>query len=165
MLQTPSTAALAFLPFVAPIALWVAWSDLSRMKIPNAAVLATAAVFLLVGPVVLPLADWGWRWLHLAIVLVVGFLANMAGLLGAGDAKFAAAAAPFVAAADALALLTVFAALILGAFAAHRLMRALPPVRRAVPHWQSWTAEKFPMGLALGPGLALYLALAATYGA
>ena len=41
----------------------------------------------------------------------------------------------------------------------------LPAVRRAVPDWESWTAEKFPMGLALGPGLALYLALAAALGA
>ena len=31
--------ALVFLPFVLPIALWVAWSDMARMKIPNKAVL------------------------------------------------------------------------------------------------------------------------------
>jgi prepilin peptidase CpaA len=165
VLQTDATAALAFLPFVAPIALWVAWSDLARMKIPNAAVLALVAVYLIVGPFVLPLGEWGWRWLHLAIVLAVGFVANMAGLLGAGDAKFLAAAAPFVAAADALALTILFASLLIAAFATHRLMRALPPVRRAVPDWASWTHRKFPMGFALGPALAFYLALAAAYGA
>jgi prepilin peptidase CpaA len=165
VLETPASAAAAFLPFVAPIALWVAWSDMARMKIPNQAVLALTAVFLIAGPVVLPLGDWALRWLHLAVVLVLGFVANAAGLLGAGDAKFAAAAAPFVAVSDALGLLTVFAAILLGAFAAHRLMRAFPPFREAVPHWESWTHGKFPMGLALGPALALYLVLCLFYGA
>ena len=165
LLETPAAAALAFLPFAAPIALWVAWSDMARMKIPNAAVLTLVAVFLLVGPFVLPLSDWGWRWLHLAVVLVIGFFANMAGLLGAGDAKFAAAAAPFIAASDALALTTVFAAILLAAFAAHRLVRAIEPLRAAAPHWESWTHAKFPMGLALGPALPIYLTLCAVWGA
>lgn len=165
LFETEALAARAFLPFAAAIALWVAWSDLARMKIPNAAVLTLAAVFLVVGPLVLPLADWGWRWLHLAVVLGLGFLANMAGLLGAGDAKFAAAAAPFVAAADALALTTLFAALLLAAFAAHRLVRAIRPLRDLAPHWESWTHGKFPMGFALGPALAIYLGLCAVWGA
>ena len=165
LLETPSHAAWWFLVFALPVAFWVAWSDMARMKIPNAAVLALVAVFAVVGPFVLPLGDWGWRWLHLAIVLIVGFLANMAGLLGAGDAKFMAAAAPFVAASDALALMVVFAAILLGAFAAHRLVRAIPPLRGLAPHWQSWTHQKFPMGLALGPALAIYLGLAAALGA
>jgi len=135
------------------------------MKIPNLSVYALVAVFLLVGPFALPLADWGWRWLHLAIVLVVGFVANMGGALGAGDAKFAAGAAPFVAAADALALTTLFAAILLGAFAAHRLMRSVPAVRAVAPDWESWTHARFPMGLALGPALAIYLILCVVYGA
>ncbi len=41
--------ALWFLPFVLPIALWVAWSDMKFMKIPNKAVLALVAVFAVVG--------------------------------------------------------------------------------------------------------------------
>ena len=165
LLETPARAALAFLPFVLALALWVAWSDMARMKIPNVAVLALVAVYLVVGPWVLPLADWGWRWLHLAVVLLIGFLANMGGLLGAGDAKFAAGAAPFVAASDALALTTVFAAILLAAFASHRLVRAIRPLRAAAPHWESWTHPKFPMGLALGPALAIYLGLCAALGA
>ena len=35
-------AALAFLVFSLPIGIWVAWSDLSKMKIPNKAVMALA---------------------------------------------------------------------------------------------------------------------------
>lgn len=163
-LATPSLAAAAFLPFVLPIALWVAWSDVARMKIPNQAVIALALVFLVVGPFVLPLSDWGWRWLHLAVVLALGFLANLGGLMGAGDAKFMAAAAPFIALADAGPLMIAFAMLLLGAFAAHRGLRAVPAFRRAVPHWESWTNPKFPLGLALGPALAAYLGFCTLYG-
>ena len=36
----PTAAALTFLPFAAAIGIWVAWSDMSSMKIPNKAVLA-----------------------------------------------------------------------------------------------------------------------------
>ena len=41
-MQTTASAALYFLPFVTVICLWVAWSDLARMKIPNYAVIALA---------------------------------------------------------------------------------------------------------------------------
>ena len=44
----PSTA-LWFLPFALPICLWVMWSDLKAMKIPNMAVMALVAVFVIVG--------------------------------------------------------------------------------------------------------------------
>ena len=76
-------AAAWFLPFVLPVCLWVAWSDMARMKIPNAAVLALAAIWLLLGPWLVPLPDWGWGWARLAGVLAVGFVLNMGGALGA----------------------------------------------------------------------------------
>lgn len=155
------TAALAFFLATLPVAFWVAWSDMARMKIPNPAVMALVAVFLVLGPFLLPLADWGWRWLHLAVVLVVGFVMNMGGLIGAGDAKFAAAMAPFVALSDAAWFLVLFAAVLLAAFATHRGFRAVPAVRRLAADWQSWGRGDFPMGLALAGTLSLYLALAA----
>ena len=89
----PALAALWFLPFVAAIAVWVSISDMKVMKIPNVAVLGLVAVFLVVGPFVLPLQEWGFRWLHLAVVLVIGFLLNLIQGIGAGDAKLAAALA------------------------------------------------------------------------
>mgnify|MGYP003672149625 CR=1 FL=1 len=81
-----------FLPFVVPICLWVAWSDLRRMKIPNNAVYALALTFVIVGVPALPLQDYLWRYAHLLIVLIIGIVLNAGGILGAGDAKFAAAA-------------------------------------------------------------------------
>ena len=160
-LALPASAAWWFLPFVTPICIWVAWNDMAFMKIPNKAVAALALVFLVIGPLALPLNIWAWQWVHLLVVLAVGFVLNIGGALGAGDAKFAAAAAPFVYLADAIALLYLFAAILLAAFVTHRLVRAIPAIRGRVPHWASWTNAKFPMGLALGPALFFYLLLAA----
>ncbi len=165
MILTPATAAAWFLPFVLPIAIWVSWSDMKFMRIPNVAVLALAAVFLVIGPLALPLPDYGWRWVNLAVILTLGFLFTIAGLIGAGDAKFAAAMAPFIAAGDLRLFLALFAAALLGAFAAHRLMRALPAFRAATPDWASWSHRKFPMGLALAGALVLYLLAALHSGA
>jgi len=60
-----------FLPFTLPIAIWVAWSDMKFMKIPNNAVIALLVVYLVVGPFVFPLNTYGWGWALCGIVLVV----------------------------------------------------------------------------------------------
>lgn len=64
-LHLTAWSALWFLPFVVPICLYVCWSDMRAMKIPNKAVLALALVFLAVGLIALPLADYPWRLLQL----------------------------------------------------------------------------------------------------
>jgi prepilin peptidase CpaA len=161
MIAPTAMAALWFLPFVVPIAAWVAWSDLARMRIPNVAVLALLAVFLLIGPLVLPLDAWAWRWTHFAAVLALGFVLNALRAMGAGDAKFAAAMAPFVALQDVAIFAVLFAALLLSAFVAHRLVRAVPRLRALAPHWESWHRRDFPMGLPLAVTLVAYLALVA----
>lgn len=150
----------AFLPFALPVAIWVALSDMKTMRIPNKAVLALVAVFALVGLAVLPFEEWAWRWTHLGVVLAIGFVMSSLGMMGAGDAKFAAAMAPFVAPADIGRFLMLFAAVTIAAFVTHRLMRRIPAVRRALPDWESWERRDFPMGLALAGALVVYLALA-----
>jgi prepilin peptidase CpaA len=163
-LEITAHAALWFLPFALPICAWVALSDLRRMKIPNMAVLALLAVFMVVGVLVLPFENYAWRFAHLAIFLVLGILANAIGLMGAGDAKFIAVAAPFVALGDAATVCLLFAAVLIAAFASHRIVMH-SPLRRLAPDWTSWQmTKKFPMGLALGPTLALYLALGVLHG-
>ncbi len=155
-------ASMAFLPFVLAIGIWVSWSDMKFMKIPNKAVMALAAVWLVVGLVLvifqqLPLQTWLWGWVLGAGVLVITFLATVAGLIGAGDAKFAAAMAPFFISADIRFVCALFAACLLGAFVGHRGMRLVTPFRRATADWASWTNKDFPMGLALSGTLILYL--------
>lgn len=153
-------AALAFLPFAIAIGIWVSWSDMKFMKIPNKAVLAMAAVYLVVGVLVMPFKLWLLGWGLGATVLAAGFVSNAAGLVGAGDAKFAAAMAPLFVHANLRFVLGLIAACILGAFAAHRLARLIPPIRRATEDWLSWTHKDFPMGLALSGTLIFYLAAA-----
>lgn len=154
-------AARVFLPFVAIIGLYVAWSDLRGMRIPNASVILLALVFVVLGPFLFPIEIYGPRLLHLLVMLLVGFTANAVRLMGAGDAKFIAAAAPFVALGDVGALVPLFAANLLAAYVTHRVVKRTP-LRRLAPNWESWDRTRdFPMGTALSTTLTIYLILAA----
>lgn len=153
---------LLFAPFALAVGLWVAWSDMKFMKIPNKAVLSLLGVWLVIGLIavalsLLPIKAWALGLGLAAAVLAVGFVANALGLVGAGDAKFAAAMAPFFVGGDLRLIAGLFAACLLGAFAAHRLARRVPVLRRATKDWLSWENKDFPMGLALSGTLIFYL--------
>ena len=153
--------ALLFLPLVLPVCIYVAWSDLARMTIPNVAVAALLLIYAVGGLIALPVEVYLWRWSHFAVVLVLGFFANMARLFGAGDAKFMAAAAPFVMWQDLSHMLSLLCICLLAGVATHRLARraGLP---RLTPDWKSWTSGKrFPMGYPLAATLVIYLGLSA----
>lgn len=152
-------AALIFLPFVLFVCIWVAWSDMKFMKIPNRAVIALGVVYLGVGVFVLPWPLWFWGMALGAGVLGIGFVITALGLVGAGDAKFAAAMAPFFVAGQPNLILALFGACLLTAFFTHRLVKWTPPLRKVVADWQSWTHKDFPMGLALSSTLIIYLVL------
>lgn len=165
-MATPPLVALVLLLGALPVCAWAGYTDLSRMRIPNNAVLALAGVFAALGLACLPLegwtlADWAWRWPQLLAVLAVGMILNAVWLLGAGDAKLAAAAALFIPMADWQPFLSIFLASLLACWFLHRL--AMVTVgRRLAPDWVSWTSGKrFPMGVAFGTALIAYLATAA----
>jgi len=159
------TTAAWFLPFVLPIVIWVAWSDMATMRIPNYAVIALVAVFAVIGPVALPgLGFYLWHWVHFAVVMAIAFGLWTLRLIGAGDAKFLAAMAPFVNQRDGFTFLFLLGATVIAAFAVHRAVRA-SPLRAQVPDWESWTRREFPMGLALAPALLFYLLIGAFFGA
>jgi prepilin peptidase CpaA len=158
------TTALWFAVFAGPIGIWVAWNDMAFMKIPNRAVVALFAVFVVVGLLALPFEDYLWRYVQFAGVLALGFVLNAARAVGAGDAKFAAAMAPFVDPGDARVVLVLFAAVLIAAFVTHRAARTIPAMRAAFPAWESWSRKDFPMGLALGGTLIFYLLLGIAFG-
>lgn len=159
-----ASAAWWFLPFALPICLYVAFTDLREMRITNQAVIALAVVFVVIGPFVMTLPDYGWRLVQMVVVLIIGIFLNAGGAVGAGDAKFAAAAAPFIAPGDERLLVALFAANLLAAFTTHRLAK-YTPLRKVAPGWKSWNMGwKFPMGLSLGGTLGLYLILGTIYG-
>ncbi len=155
----PLWTALWFLVPVLPIGIWVAWSDMKFMKIPNIAVLAMAGAYLVIGPIALGLDLYLWGIALGLMTLVVGFVASTIRMVGAGDAKFAAAMAPYFAGTSLPMVFILFAGCLLAAFAAHRLMRLIPAYRAATPDWQSWTHRKFPMGLALSGTICFYFLL------
>lgn len=163
-LQITSSEALWFLPFVFPICIWVAMSDLRSMKIRNKAVLALAVIFLAIGLIALEPSEYFWRIVTMVVVLFIGIVVNAAGLAGAGDAKFIAAASPFIDPEDVVILCMIFAANLLAAFAAHRIAK-YSGLRNLAPEWESWSkGRKFPMGFSLGSTLAIYLILGVIYG-
>lgn len=161
-----SSAALWFLPFVLPLCLYVAYTDLARMKITNKAVLVLGAIYVILGPFVLPSFDvYLWGFAQFAIALGVGIVLNAIGAMGAGDAKFIAFAAPFIASDDLPLVVLLFTSVLLAALLTHRAVRG-SRLRELAPDWVSWSqGKRFPLGLALGPTLALYLCLGARIGA
>lgn len=164
-MELTASAALWFAPFVLPICAYTAWTDMREMRIKNHAVLALLAVYALIGLIALPLDVYLWRYVSVIVVLLVGIVLNMGGALGAGDAKFAAAAAAFIPTGDLRLLMALFAANLLAAYVTHRIAKHTP-LRRIAPAWKSWeTGSKFPMGLALGGTLGLYLCMGLIYGA
>jgi len=159
-----ASSALWFLPFAIPISIWAALSDMKTMKIPNRAVLALFGVFVVVGLIALPFDQYLWRFSHLAVILLIGFILSTLGLIGAGDAKFAAAMAPFVALGDGVMMGYLFSACVIAAFITHRLFQRSKTIRKLTPDWKSWDNKDFPMGFALGGMLILYLVLGAING-
>ncbi len=154
-------AALIFLALVLPISVWASVSDLKRMKIPNKAVLTMAAIWPLIGWMLVPFDAWLWGFALMAIVLLLGYLAYTTGTFGAGDAKYAAAMAPFFVGADYAWLMLLIASCLIGALITHRIMRGIPAIRRMTPDWESWTQRRyFPLGFALSGIVVFYLVAA-----
>jgi prepilin peptidase CpaA len=164
-MHIPASAAFWFLPFVLPLCYTVALTDLRGMRIPNWAVDLLGLTFILVGPFLMSWTDYGWQLLQLPIGIVIGYLFFAGGLVGAGDAKFAGAAAPLIAKGDLMLVLMIYCASLLAGYATHRLAKHTG-LRRLAPDWKSWEVggKKFPMGLCLGATLAIYLGLGAFYG-
>ncbi|MGH1424938.1 MAG: prepilin peptidase [Pseudooceanicola sp.] len=163
-MEITSLSAMVLACVAIPLSMFTCWSDLRGMRIPNGTVIMLAVGFVILGVFVMPFDQYLWRLAQLMIVLVVGIFANGAGLMGAGDAKFAAAAAPYIALGDVRFLIALFAANLLAAFVTHRVVKHTP-LRRLAPEWESWSRGRdFPMGLALGGTLSIYLLLGVVFG-
>jgi len=163
---TQSQAALAFLVLITPICAWVVFTDLKYMKIRNNAVYALLAVFAVAGPILMPFDLYAWRWVNALAIFALGYILNQIAHFGAGDAKFAAAAAPYFSTnSDHIMLMVMLlTAFLLAAFTAHRIARSISALRAMAPDWVSWTRKDFPMGLALVGTLWAYLLILAISG-
>ena len=163
-MQISAASAMWFLPFVAPICFFVIFNDLREMRITNKTILLLTGVFVVVGLFALPFEEYLWRLAQFTIVLLIGIVLHGAGAMGGGDAKFLAAAAPFIALGDQLTLGKIFCACLLAAVVTQRIAKHTG-LRRLAPDWVNWDQTRlFPMGMALGGTLAMYLGLGAFFG-
>jgi prepilin peptidase CpaA len=149
-----------------PLMALCAWYDLKSLRIPNWLVLAVVAVFLSTGPWGLDFDVFVWRLAQGAAVLLVGFGLFTAGFVGGGDAKMAAALAPFVAARDVLSVLLLYAVVTLVLLLALRLAMQFARHRTtgwmAVDQYARPARERvFPMGLIFAITTVLYLLIGA----
>jgi len=141
------------------------YTDLSRMKITNKANMALLGIFLVIGLIALPFDIYLWQLPHVVVVLVIGMVLNAVGALGAGDSKFLAAAAPFIALGDLVMIMWLFIGTFMAALVSHKVVKNTS-LRNLAPTWASWhQGKRFPMGYALGATLILYLALGILKGA
>lgn len=160
MVSVTVTQSIAFLIFVAPLCIYVAWNDLRAMKIPTWSTDALAIVFVVVGVFVMPFSEYAWRYSHFFVVLIVAMVLNAIGAMGAGDSKFLASAAPFVHLDDVGIVFMLLGAGMFVGYLVHRAAKAISPIRNLVPDWESWhQGKRFPLGFPLGAVLIIYLAL------
>ena len=159
---TPDQAMMLLIPSI-PICLYVIYTDLSEMRIPNTMVIALIAVFAVFGFLALPLDEYLWRYSHFAVVLAIGFVLSTFVGVGAGDAKFAAAMAPFVAFGDWYIALLLYAVFSIDGLVLHKIARRIGPIQRAAAGWTSFDPEMghYPLGISLAAMHLTYLAMAA----
>lgn len=149
---------------LAPVLVLAGWSDLSRMRIPNAVSLIALGLFaatFLAGLV----PDAPVRLAIAATAFACGFVAYCAGLFGGGDVKFLAALLLFVPA-DALAVFGwVFCAAMATGMLLVAALRRMPALRAT--GWRSMQPGRhFPMGVSIAlAGLALPFVMAVSGGA
>lgn len=149
--------ALWFLPVAMPISAYVAYSDLSQMRIPNTAVYAMVIGFAALGLFALPFEVYLWRWCHLMVVLAFGIVLSAIGIFGAGDAKYMAAIAPYISVSDTAAIFYILSLCIFSGIVVHRLAM-YSFLRKLAPDWKSWSAGRnFPLGFPISMAIVVYL--------
>lgn len=137
--------------------LYAAWSDLKSMTIPNRVVLICLGLFVVLGPFLLPFDEYLWRFVPAFIALLIGFILNMIGQFGAGDAKFASAILLFVPLHDLTTVFWLYAAITLLSVAAMFLIRLSAPGWAATSGLKSFRERRvFPLGLPLALTILAY---------
>ncbi|MEL6264273.1 MAG: prepilin peptidase [Pseudomonadota bacterium] len=167
MIMEPTALAIAMAGLV-PLLVYVMWSDMKTMRIPNMASLLIFLVFIPTGLMGLPIEVFGWRLLHTAIAFAIAFgLFQIAGgRVGGGDLKLVIALTPYVPGVYLGVILVTWSAVTLVSLAAfYGLRLALagretgyvalertPPPGHRFPY--------FPAGVSIGISFILYFALA-----
>ena len=143
---------------VAAIALWAALVDFVSMRIPNGVHVALLGVFALCVAPALPIGDIATRLAVAAGLFAAGFGLYTANVMGAGDVKYLAAAAPLVPPDPAVLLFWLLLVTMAGlpVLVLHRLAGLVPSARRFASFAET---GYFPYGPAISIGLVTILVL------
>jgi prepilin peptidase CpaA len=134
------------------------------MRIPNVACYSLFIGFLLLGPLIFDLNEYGIRIAQGIIMLIVGFFATSIGLVGGGDAKFTAALAPYVALTQIFPFVFIIGIMSIVSIVLHKLVGVTPGLKNLIKDWDSWnTHGMFPFGVTLAGSLIVYLLLSSWY--
>ncbi|MEW9922225.1 prepilin peptidase [Marimonas sp. MJW-29] len=135
------------LVLLSPLLFWVAWSDLTKMRIPNRIVFITLCVFVVFVPL-LPIDSVMSRVLAALGVFAVGFVLFAFRMFGGGDVKILAALMLFIPPATLPLFGFVFSLSMLFGIGIVVTMRASPWAERS--RWVSLRAKGyFPVGVAI----------------
>lgn len=160
-------AAYWFLPAVIPFSIYVAWRDLSTMKIPNKANMVLLGIYAILGLFAFPFDVYLWQWLHVPIVFAVGLVMWAGRLMGAGDVKFLVAASPFFVVSsldDGYFLILLYTSSLFAGLIVFTLFKVTPILHKPVAEWESLhQGRRLPKGPMLVTVLLSYLLLAAVY--
>jgi prepilin peptidase CpaA len=132
---------------IAPVLVWIAWTDFRLMRISNAAVLAAVAIFALT----IPLIGWSEAGLRLVVALAVfaaGFALFALRVVRGGDVKMAAALMLFVPFGTYAQFALLFALALLVGIAVIQTLR-LTPMTRTLRAVSSRASGDVPVGLAI----------------
>lgn len=134
------------------------------MRIPNVACYALFISFLMLGPLILDMNEYGIRIAQGIVMLIAGFFATSVGLVGGGDSKFAAAMLPYIALTHIPIFLIIVAIMSFISIGLHRLVGVTPGLKDLIKDWDSWNAQgMFPFGVTLSGSLIAYLLLDTWY--
>lgn len=141
---------------VAAIAVWAAAVDFVAMRIPNGVHVALLAVFAVLVMPGLPATDIAARLAVGVGLFAIGFALYAGNLMGAGDVKYLAAAAPLVPADPNVLLVWLLLVTMAGppVLVLHRLTGLIPAVRRFPSFAET---GYFPYGPAISIGLVAIL--------
>ncbi|MFK5998415.1 MAG: prepilin peptidase [Rhodobacterales bacterium] len=163
MLHLPLPEYILLIPAI-PICIWVAYSDMKFMRIPNVACYALFIGFLLIGPLILDLHEYGIRIAQAFVVLFIGFFVTSMGFAGGGDSKFAAAMAPYIALGKIIPFIFIIGIMSLFLIGLHKLIGVTPGLKNLIKDWDSWNAYgMFPYGVTLTASLITYLLINTWY--
>jgi prepilin peptidase CpaA len=151
--------AIVFLIITFPFCIYATWTDLKFLKIPNIVPIGLVIMFILTGPIVLPLGEYGLRLFYGVIAFLISLVLFAIRVAPGGDLKFTTAIIPYVATTELLSFAMFVSLAALTAVFTHLVFGW---VGLAPKDWASWQKggwrRRFPVGYALSGGLLTYLA-------